>query len=102
MKILVRRPDGDPAGRLATHAEKLLTRMLDSSCLSIDLIEVNLKMAAGAGERPEYCCTLKAKLLSDDFVQASASDCEAILAVYRAADRVKFLLEQRLKTAKKR
>ncbi|MHB8843395.1 MAG: hypothetical protein ACYC7L_01490 [Nitrospirota bacterium] len=102
MKILVRHPEGVSAGRLAAHAEKLLRRVLDGSCLSIDLIEVNLKTSAGAGERPEYCCTLKAKMLSDDSIQAEASDCEAILAVYRAADRVKFLLEQRVKSANNR
>jgi len=42
------------------------------------------------------------KLLSDGSVQADASDCEDILAVYRTADKVKFFLEQRFKSAKKR
>lgn len=102
MKIIVRHPDGDSAGRLGIHAEKLLRRILDCSCLSIELIEVKLKTFAGAGGRPDYSCTLTVKLLSDGFVQAEASDREDILAVYRAADKVKFILDQRLKSVKKR
>lgn len=100
MKILVRHPDGDSGGRLALHAEKLLRRILDDSCLSIDLIEVKLKTAAGAEGRSEYRCILTVKLLSHDSVQAEASDCADILAVYRAADKMKFLLNKRLKSAK--
>lgn len=102
MKILVRHPDGDSSGRLALHAEKLLRRILDESCLSIGLIEVKLQTATGAEGRPEYRCTLTVKLLSDDAVRAEASDCADILAVYRAADKVKFLLNKRLASSKKR
>ncbi len=102
MKILVRYPGGDSDGRLAIHAEKLLRRVLDCYGSSVELIEVNLKANAGAEGRPEYRCTLTVKLLSDSSFQAEASECEDILAVYRAADKVKFLLEQRLKSAKKR
>ena len=101
MKILVRRPDGDSGDRLAMHAEKLLLRILDNSCLSIDLIEVKLKQSAGAEGRIDYRCTLSAKLLSDYSVQAEASECEKILAVYRAAHKLKFLLEKQCKPAKK-
>jgi hypothetical protein len=102
MKIIVLHPNGDSGGGLAMHAEKLLRRVLDLHCLSLELIEVKLKTSSGAGGRPVYRCTLNVKLGSDDSVQAAASDGEAILAVYRAADSVKFLLEQRLKTANKR
>lgn len=101
MKILVRHPEGDSSGRLALHAEKLLQRILDEACLSIELIEVKLKTAADAEGKPEYRCTLTVKLLSDDAVQAEASDCADILAVYRAADKVKFLLNKRLTSSKK-
>jgi hypothetical protein len=101
MKILVRHPEGDSSGRLALHAEKLLRRLLGDSCLSIDLIEVKLKTAAGAEGKPEYRCALTVKPLSDDAVQAEASDCADILAVYRAADKVKILLNKRLKSSKK-
>ena len=101
MKILVRHPDGDSSGRLALHAEKLLRRILDGSCLSIDLIEVKLKTVTGDEGRPVYHCTLTVKLISDSAVQAEASDCADILAVYRAADKVKFLLNKRNTSAKK-
>lgn len=101
MKIIVRHPDGDSCDRLAMHAEKLLLRILDSSCLSIDLIEVKLKPYAGVEGRTDYRCTLTAKLLSDNSVQAEASECEKILAVYRAAHKLKFLLEKRVNSAKK-
>jgi len=100
MKILVRRPDGDSGDSLAMHAEKLLLRILDNSCRSIDRIEVKLKQSAGAEGRIDYRCTLTAKLLSDNSVQAEASEGEKILAVYRAAHKLKFLLEKRLMFAK--
>ena len=102
MKILVRLPDGDSDDRLATHAEKLLLRILDCSCLSLDLIEVKLKPYAGAEGRTDYRCTLSVKLLSGNSVQVEASECEKILAVYRAAHKLKFLLEKRLKIGKRR
>ncbi|NTW65658.1 MAG: hypothetical protein HGB21_04990 [Nitrospirae bacterium] len=101
MKILVRHPDGDSGDRLAMHAEKLLLRILDNSCLSIDRIEVKLKQSAGAEGRIDYRCTLSAKLLSDYSVQTDASECEKILAVYRAAHKLKFLLEKQCKSARK-
>lgn len=101
MKIIVRHPECDSRDRLAMHAEKLLLRILDSSCLSIDLIEVKLKPYAGAEGRLDYRCTLTAKLLSNDAVQTEASEGEKILAVYRAAHKLKFLLEERLKSEKK-
>jgi len=100
MKIIVRHPDGDSGDRLAMHAEKLLLRILDNSCLSIDLVEVKLKPYAGVEGRIDYRCTLTAKLLSDNSVQAEASECEKILAVYRAAHKLKFLLGKRLMFAK--
>jgi hypothetical protein len=62
---------------------------------------VKLETSTNVAGRFDYRCTLKAKLISEDFIRASASDGEAILAVYRAADRVKFLLEQRLQSEKK-
>ena len=102
MKIMVRHPDRASDGRLAIHAEKLLRRVLDCYCSLIEFVEVRLEMPATVAGRPDYRCTMTVKLLSDGSVQAEASDCEDILAVYRTADKVKFFLEQRLKSAKKR
>lgn len=101
MKIFVRQPDGDSGGRLAVHAEKLLQRVLDGLFFAIDQIEVKLKADVGADGLQAYRCTLTVKLLSNDSVQAEASDSEDILAVYRAVDKVKVLLDQRLKSGKK-
>jgi len=100
MKVLVRHSDDGSSDRLAMHAEKLLLRILDSFCLSIELVEVKLKPSAGVEGRLDYRCTLTAKLPSDNAVQAEASECEKILAVYRAAHKLKFLLEKRLTSDK--
>jgi hypothetical protein len=101
MNIIVRHPDGNSGDRLAIHAEKLLLRILDSSCLSIDHIEVKLKQSAGVEGRMDCHCTLTAKLLSDNVVRAEASESEKILAVYRSAHKLRFLLEKRFKPVKK-
>jgi hypothetical protein len=100
MKIIVRHSEDGSGDRLAIHAEKLLLRILDSFCPSIDLVEVKLKPSSGVEGRLDYRCTLTAKLLSDKAVQTEASECEKILAVYRAAHKLKFLLEKRLKSIK--
>lgn len=100
MKILVRLPETAADGRLATHAEKLLRRVLACYSPAVDLVEVRLKTAASAAGRPDSRCRLTVRLLAGGSVQAEASDCEDILAVYRAADKLKFLLEQRLKSVK--
>lgn len=102
MRILVRHPAGDADGRLASHAEKLLRRVLDRYCLSISLVQVRLNTSADAEGALTSRCRLAVKLLSGDAVRAEASDREAVLALYRAADRVAFLLWQRLKSANSR
>ena len=102
MRIKVRHPDENAESKLTIHAEKLLQRVLDPYNRRIDAIEVRLEAAAGTAGRPVYRCTLTVKLLAEGSVQAEASDCGDILALYRAADKVNFLLEQRLRPAKKR
>ena len=83
------------------HAEKLLQRVLEPYTRRIDSIEVKLEASAGAAGRSDYRCTLTVKLLPVGSVQAEAGDFDDILAIYRAADKVNFLLEQRLRPAKK-
>ena len=102
MRILVRHPAGDADGRLASHAEKLLRRVLDRYCLSIGLVQVRFNTSAGAEGVPSSRCRLAVKLLSGDVVRTEAFDLEAVPALYRAADRVAFLLWQRLKSANNR
>jgi hypothetical protein len=99
MRILVRHPDADADGRLASHAEKLLRRVLDRYCLSIDLVQVRINTSADAEGGRNSKCRLTVKLLSNGSVRAEASDREAVLALYRAADRVAFLLWQRFQSA---
>ena len=100
MKIIVRHPDSRSGKKIALHAEKLLSRVLDGSRLTIDQIKIKLKMSAGVEGQPAYHCNIAVKLHSDDFVRAETADSEGILAVYRAVDKVIFLLEQRLKSVK--
>jgi len=102
MRVLVRYPGGDADGRLASHAEKLLRRVLDRYRLSIGLVQVRLNTSAGAEGVLNSRCRLAVKLLSGDAVRAEASDREAVLALYRAADRVAFLLWQRFQSANSR
>ena len=99
MRILVRHPDGDDDGRLKAHADKLLRRVLDRHRLVIDRVQVRLKTFAGAEGGRTSRCRVTIKLLPGDSVTAEASDREAVLALYRAADKAVFLLWQCLKTA---
>ena len=59
MRILVRHPAGDADGRLASHAEKLLRRVLDRYCLSISLVPVRLNTSADAEGALNSRCTLR-------------------------------------------
>lgn len=102
MRIRVRHPDGVADGRLTSHAEKLLRRVLDRYCLMIGLVQVRLNTSAGVEGVPNLRCRVAVKLLSGEVVRAEASDIEAVPALYRAADRLAFLLWQRLKSANSR
>lgn len=96
MKIAVRRVDGDGDGGLAAHAEKHLRRVLESYCGAIDLVRVRIDAPAGVAVPVASRCRLTVRLSSAGSVEAEASDGGEILAVHRAADKVRFLLDQRL------
>ena len=103
MKITVRHSDGNPGKRPAILVETLLQRVLAPFLKSIDSIEVTLEPPArGSEEQIEVRCYFTVKLLPDGCIQADASDCDDILAIYRTAEKVKFYLDQRLRSAKKR
>ena len=99
MIIQVRHPDKDDDGRLKAHAEKLLRRVFDRHCLTVDRVQVLLKTLAVAEGGRVSRCLVTIKLLLGGSITAEASDREAVLALYRAADKAAFLLWQCLKTA---
>ena len=99
MRILVRHADKDDGGRLKAHAEKLLCRVFDRHCLAVDRVQVMLKTLAGVEGGRVSRCRVTIKLLLGGSITAEASDREAVLALYRAADKAAFLLWQCLKTA---
>jgi len=73
--------------------------VLDRHCLSVDLVQVRLNTLAGTEGGFNSRCRITIKLLPGGSVRAEASDREAVLALYRAADKAVFLLWQCLKSA---
>lgn len=97
MKILVRRHERGSDNRLAMHCERLLMRILGEYSPEIDAIDVYMEPYTEMDGQMKYRCMLTARLLSGGSVQACVADCEEILGVYRAAEKMKFCIAHRAK-----
>ena len=94
MKVTVRHSDQEDLDRISRYTRRLLRRTLETNRHRIRSVTVNVGLSTGLhmGEF-DYHCTVQIVTTRGHKVTAEARDCDEILVVYRAIDRVSHLVE---------
>ena len=98
MKVKVIHADPDSLDRVARYAKRLVASTLESYSQWIRSIAVHVDFGSDMflGEY-DYHCTAQMVTTKGHKMTAEVRDCDEILAVYRAFDKVTYLMEHQLR-----
>ena len=90
MKVKVIHSDPEALDRVSRYAKALLYRKMESHQVRICSVSLNVSLSVGIPfAEYDYHCTVQISTTQGHKITAEARDCDEILAVYRAVDKIR-------------